>query len=187
MGLLQRGSRGDEVTALQKKLAKLGFKLDVDGVFGKQTADAVTELQSLFGYTVDGLVGDGTSGLIDKQVEYGWNRYAEGAVEQALKAAGKEPGTDKALGDKLLRKGATGTDVWALQASLKKLGYDQGYSGEFDDQTAAHVEDLQSMFGYTVDKLVGDGTKGLIKAQIGYGWNKKAPDAKEKAQKTQGK
>ena len=187
MGLLQKGSSGAEVTALQEKLGKLGFSVGVDGKFGPQTLAAVTELQALFGYTVDGKVGDGTTKLIDKQVEYSWNRKSEGAVEKALEAAGKKPGTEGSMGTETLKAGSKGTGVFALQASLAKLGYPQTLTGEFDASTEKNVEDLQSAFGYTVDKLVGDGTKKLITAQIGYGWNRQAADSKEKADKAQGK
>ena len=65
--------------------------------------------------------------------------------------------------------------------------YDVAVDGIFGDDTEKAVIQLQTMFGYTVDALVGDGTRALIDAQIGYGWNAKAPDAAAKALASQGK
>ena len=93
MQLIKNGSRGPEVTELQNKLAQLGFENDADGIFGPQTEKIVRELQSLFGYTVDGIVGAGTMRLIDAQIGYGWNATAEDAEERALRSQGK---TDEA-------------------------------------------------------------------------------------------
>lgn len=72
MSVLKNGSRGDDVKALQADLVQLGYTLTVDGIFGQHTEDAVRHLQKSFGYTVDGLVGDGTRGLITQQKGYGW-------------------------------------------------------------------------------------------------------------------
>lgn len=89
--LLRKGSRGADVRQLQQKLQRLGFDLSVDGIFGDDTEKAVIQLQSMFGYTVDALVGDGTQGLIDAQLGYGWNAKAPDAAEKALAAQGKGP------------------------------------------------------------------------------------------------
>ena len=94
MGLLKNGTRGDEVKSLQSKLAQLGFDVDADGIFGNATDKTVRELQSLFGYTVDGIVGDGTTALIDAQIGYAWNYKAPDAAERALRAQGKNAEAD---------------------------------------------------------------------------------------------
>ncbi len=89
MPILKKGSRGDEVKDLQQKLSKLGFDVEADGIFGPNVERAVTQLQTLFGYTVDGLVGDGTKKLIDAQIGYGWNVKADDAQQRALASQGK--------------------------------------------------------------------------------------------------
>jgi len=58
--LLQRGSRGASVKALQTLLKLHGYKLPkygVDGDFGGETVDAVKKLQAAKGLEVDGVVG----------------------------------------------------------------------------------------------------------------------------------
>lgn len=55
------GSRGDEVTGIQKKLKQWGYyKGNVDGVFGYQTYKAVRYFQYKNGLKVDGVVGPET-------------------------------------------------------------------------------------------------------------------------------
>ena len=84
--VLKNGSRGDEVKDLQVRLAKLGFDVEPDGIYGKGTEGAVNQLQKMFNYTVDGKVGDGTNGLIDAQIGHGWNAKSPDAAERANKA-----------------------------------------------------------------------------------------------------
>jgi peptidoglycan hydrolase-like protein with peptidoglycan-binding domain len=88
MALLKRGSEGAEVRDLQVKLTKLGYEVEADGKFGPITEWAVKNLQAMFGYTIDGLVGDGTMKLVDSQIGYGWSARSEGAHRSALKAQG---------------------------------------------------------------------------------------------------
>lgn len=59
-GLLQVGSRGDQVKALQTKLG-----ITADGIFGAQTQKAVTDYQRANGLTVDGIVGTQTWGKLN--------------------------------------------------------------------------------------------------------------------------
>ncbi|MBN8617054.1 MAG: peptidoglycan-binding protein [Deltaproteobacteria bacterium] len=87
--LLRNGSKGDEVRSLQEKLTRLGYALEADGHFGPTTEKTVRELQRVFGYTADGIVGDGTTRLIDQQINYGWNATAPDAEEHGLRAQGK--------------------------------------------------------------------------------------------------
>ncbi len=49
--------QGDDVLKLQKALIKAGFSIQVDGIFGKATEDAVKKFQQQQGLTVDGVVG----------------------------------------------------------------------------------------------------------------------------------
>jgi len=59
---LRRGSRGDDVTTLQKKLRNWGYYSGtVDGIFGGQTEEAVKYFQRKNGLTPDGIVGQATA------------------------------------------------------------------------------------------------------------------------------
>ena len=58
---LRKGARGDNVEELQALLnAKYGFSLDVDGVFGDKTVQAVKAFQSAHGLKADGIAGPKT-------------------------------------------------------------------------------------------------------------------------------
>ena len=58
--LLKRKAKGDAVRLLQERLNANGFKLETDGIFGKDTDAAVREFQKAKGLTVDGKVGKNT-------------------------------------------------------------------------------------------------------------------------------
>lgn len=59
--LLGRGSKGPEVTELQKKLVQLGYAVGkADGKFGSKTEAAIRRFQKEHGLRVDGLAGTQT-------------------------------------------------------------------------------------------------------------------------------
>ena len=72
------GSRGDQVTLVQQKLRQYGY-MDgaADGVFGKETYDAVVWFQRKNGLTVDGVVGSATAAALGISL-------TEGAVSAAV-------------------------------------------------------------------------------------------------------
>lgn len=58
------GSKGSDVTELQKLLNNNGYNLSVDGAFGSQTQAAVKDYQQKNNLAVDGIVGDNTWGSL---------------------------------------------------------------------------------------------------------------------------
>lgn len=58
------GSRGEDVSELQRQLNNNGYNLEVDGVFGARTQEAVRDYQSKNGLAVDGIVGVNTWGAL---------------------------------------------------------------------------------------------------------------------------
>lgn len=55
------GSRGEEVTQIQQKLKEQGFYYDnVDGIYGKNTENAVIKYQQSKGLRIDGIAGSET-------------------------------------------------------------------------------------------------------------------------------
>lgn len=64
---LARGSRGPEVTELQKRLNMIGYVVGpIDGIFGRQTEAGVRLFQKERGLKVDGIAGRQTIGLLKK-------------------------------------------------------------------------------------------------------------------------
>lgn len=58
------GSRGEDVSELQRQLNNNGYNLEVDGIFGAKTQEAVRDYQSKNGLAVDGIVGVNTWGAL---------------------------------------------------------------------------------------------------------------------------
>ena len=171
---IKSGDKGEAVTALQTKLGKLGFAVKPDGAFGPATRQAVEELQAMFGYNIDGMVGDATNKLIDTQMGYGFRAEAADSVKRALEAQGKKTDQGALAGadlKRVLKRGLEGADVKYLQRRLMALGIQVAIDGKFGEATEQAVRTLQQAFRYTVDGSVGEGTHKLINAQIGYGWN----------------
>ena len=62
--VIQNGSTGSKVSAVQKALQYLGYSVTVDGVFGTQTKNAVEAFQSFHSLPVDGIVGSQTYAML---------------------------------------------------------------------------------------------------------------------------
>lgn len=71
LNVLQKGSKGEQVKALQRMLHDMGYSLGtnnpIDGDFGSKTDTAVRTYQKLHNLTVDGIVGQKT-----------WNKLLKG-------------------------------------------------------------------------------------------------------------
>ena len=58
--LLKQGSKNNYVMILQDALNNMGRPLSIDGVFGKNTKNAVINFQKYYGLKADGIVGCST-------------------------------------------------------------------------------------------------------------------------------
>lgn len=65
MAVYRMGSKGPQVSAIQRKFQALGYSLDADGIFGRRTRDVVTTFQAAQGLAVDGEVGPNTMAALD--------------------------------------------------------------------------------------------------------------------------
>jgi peptidoglycan hydrolase-like protein with peptidoglycan-binding domain len=69
-----------------------------------------------------------------------------------------------------LKKGSDGAEVRTLQSQLNQLGYGLDVDGDFGPATDRAVRHLQKAFGYTIDGIVGPGTRSLMAQQISLNW-----------------
>ena len=135
---LKKGSKGQAVKDLQEALKALGQPVGaIDGVFGKQTEDAVKAFQTLSGIEPDGIVGPVTWLNIDE-------------------ADQSEP---------LLRNGSKGLPVRRLQKRMQLAGFAiPEVNGRFGPKTEAAVKALQKQAGLAQDGIVGPKTWAVVNA-----------------------
>jgi putative chitinase len=147
--VLRRGSEGASVTVLQSTLAILGFDPGpTDGSFGPMTEAAVIAFQRAHALAVDGIVGAQTWGKLDE---------ISGQGSQSS-SGGSGP---------LLRRGARGEAVRALQQRLNALGFNVGaVDGDFGPATEAGVTSFQRSRGLSVDGVVGPQTWRALGIQV---------------------
>lgn len=150
--LLQTGSTGDQVTALQEALAELGYLKGLpDGVYGTTTAQAVIALQKANDYPMNGIADANLQAFIF----HGKPVNVSGA-KVSVKTLPMISGVTIRLGD-------TGLLVRAVQTQLILLGYYQGeISGEYDAATRDAVKAFQKKNSLTVDGLCGEDTQKLL-------------------------
>ena len=157
---LQSGSRGDAVKALQQKLIALGFLSgSADGVYGAKTKAAVTAFQQRHNLTADGVANPATQAAIN--AAYAANPTP--ANDNSHTTPGNTSndnvvinvGTDVTTYP-VLKYGATGVYVEALQSRLKTLGYFTGnIGGNFGTLTQTAVIAFQTASGLKADGIVG--------------------------------
>jgi peptidoglycan hydrolase-like protein with peptidoglycan-binding domain len=148
------GCRGEDVKALQLRLNELGYFLgEANGVFGRDTLDAVKAFQLDFGFKPDGIVGPGTYDAI-----FGAGNAAVAmAPMQPVYAFGK---MDNQI---TLRQGRSGSNVRDLQSALALKGFYKGkISGSFDVRTKAAVMSFQRSVGLKSDGKAGNYTLSAL-------------------------
>ena len=143
---LRRGSTGDAVRRLQKALKELNYPVNPDGVYGDDTIEAVEAFQRINGLSVDGAAGQATQVKLYSGTA---KPYTEGGTG----------GTGGTVTDEVLRVGATGDAVRALQKALKALNYPVTPDGVYGSDTMEAVMAFQRINGLTVDGAAGKATQ----------------------------
>ena len=137
--------RGDDVKWLQKALNYAGYSCgSADGVFGKNTKDAVKKYQKAKKLTVDGEVGEKTVVSLGGTWKSKKNNNNKSVVLWTV--------------SRNLKKGYKGSDVKALQNALIDAGYSCGSSGADGDFGANTVKAVKSF--QKANKLLADGIAG---------------------------
>ncbi len=153
--VLRPGAEGDQVKAVQNRLAILGYYAGaIDGKYGSGTTEAVRFFQARNSLTVDGRVGP-------KTVEKLWSEDAIPAwsTDGTATPTPTPTPTEQAIPSRTLRLGATGDDVVLLQVRLMALGYLSGKAdGVFGSATGAAVAAFQLRNGLSADGVAGSKT-----------------------------
>lgn len=138
---VDRGDRGNDVTAVQKQLLKWGYHLAVDGIFGTRTLDDVKDFQKMKGLSVDGIVGPKTWNSL-------WNTSTHSGSSNTSQT---------------LKMGSRGQQVKDLQRKLNKLGYTTGpIDGIYGSKTKNAVETFQVGHNLQKDGIYGPKTMKVL-------------------------
>ena len=150
--VLQAGSDGNQVMALQEALIELGFlKGTADGVYGNATAQAVMAFQRQNSYPITGIVDANLQAFIFNG--------------KPLNADGEktEVHTLPAIEGVTVSSGDRGVMVRTIQSRLKQLGYYTGtVSGSYDAATVKAVRAFQKANGLKQDGVCGGDTQALL-------------------------
>jgi lysozyme len=138
--VVREGDRGQEVREAQRRLAELGWPVDVDGVFGPGTAEALRSFQQRQGLEPDGILGPATRQIL-------WSTPAA--------PAGQEPPPFPPWPGRLLRQGLDGDDVRQTQSRLAERGWGIAVDGRFGPKTDGIVRSYQREKALVVDGAVG--------------------------------
>ncbi len=129
-GVLGLGAHGPTVRALQRELRSRGFRVAVDGVYGPGTRRAVSRFQRRLGLRVNGLVNRPLLWWLGLSV---------------CDLPG--PTTARGAANGVLRLGAYGPQVCALQRALARSGEPVAVDGGFGPLTRAAVRRAQRRLG----------------------------------------
>jgi peptidoglycan hydrolase-like protein with peptidoglycan-binding domain len=129
-GVLAVGTRGPAVRALQRELHSRGFRVTVDGAFGRGTRRAVVRFQRRLGLRVNGTV--------DRPLLW-WLGLSVCRLPGPTSARGGRNG--------VLRLGAYGPQVCSLQRALARAGEPVAVDGGYGPQTRAAVRRAQRRLG----------------------------------------
>ena len=146
--VLQVGSTGAEVKALQEALIQLGYlKGTADGKYGAATENAVLVFQQANGYPTSGVMDANTQAFLYS----GKPKNASGKAEKVTVVSPVAGAT--------MKQHATGDAVSELQTQLKVMGYyDGNVTGTFDLATKKAVIAFQKKNGLTADGVAGGDT-----------------------------
>lgn len=147
--LLQSGSTGQQVQALQEALIELGYLSGTaDGTYGTGTTQAVIALQKMNGYPMNGIADANLQALIF----HGQPKNAAG-TKTSIK-------TLPAISGITIRLNNQGILVTIVQTRLYELGYYTGsITGTYDSATQAAVKSFQKASGLTADGVCGEKTQ----------------------------
>jgi peptidoglycan hydrolase-like protein with peptidoglycan-binding domain len=153
-GGLRLGSRGAEVSEIQRLLNANDYTVSVDGVFGSETDRAVRRFQTANSLLDDGIVGSATRDALESgaRVSRTNDRVRPVAADRPV-VESVQPTVN---GRGVLRRGDSGEDVRRLQEQLRDANfYDGPITGFFGSQTEDAVVRFQR-----ANRLDDDGVAG---------------------------
>ncbi|HMV65207.1 MAG TPA: peptidoglycan-binding protein [Myxococcota bacterium] len=181
---LREGSRGGQVTALQRRLNELGGSLVVDGDFGGRTAAAVRAFQQANRLTADGVVGPRTAAVLNSggakaigsnddhheqkpnpdqgQLEPGMLSEHFSLAEFACHDGSRTP--SDVAGN--LRELAQNLEVLRSELRGAAIHVNSGYRSPAYNRSIGGATDSQHMYGRAADITIGGYSPSQVHATI---------------------
>ena len=160
---LKTGMSGNDVANAQMRLKAAGYLFGkADGVFGKDTKEAVIRFQKDYNLKQDGIIGAQT-----------WVVIKTLNVSSAEPTVVDEGKTAVGAYTNKLRRGSRGAQVTKLQQQLITLGYLSAGDddGKFGPKTAWAVMEFQRDQGLSVDGVAGYHTFVALNEVLGVQWD----------------
>lgn len=159
--VLELGSQGEDVKALQTRLRKLGYlSASADGSYGANTVAAVTAFQQVNGLKADGKAGTKTLNLIYLSTT---SAVDATPVPQATIKPGADGEDITTTGYTTLRLKDEGEAVRKLQQALKDIGlYSGRVDGVYGSGTVTAVTSFQTVMNLKVDGVAGPATQRAL-------------------------
>ncbi len=159
---VREGDSGEKVRVMQYFLSTIADfnenipPISVDGVFGNDTKEAVIAFQKNYGLSPDGVVGESTWNAL-------WRSFQgiTDILDTEIEVPDAYPGTPLSQGDR-------GEAVETIQNYLRTISDyfpsipKVAATGYFGEDTRNTVRIFQSIFGLTVDGIVGENTWNAI-------------------------
>ena len=145
--LSKQGSRGDEVTAIQTKLAEGGYYSGkIDGIFGSATKAALIKFQRDNGLTADGIAGSKTLAALGVSGNSGNGKFSQSEIALlsriiSAESRGEPYEGQVAVGAVILNRIAHPSFPNTLSGVIYQPGaFSCLYDGQFDQPVAASAE-----------------------------------------------
>lgn len=196
---LGRGSRGNVVKEMQKRLKELGYTVSTDGVFGGQTTRALRKFQREAGLEDDGFFGKGSMKALLRAEKKKAERDAAAAEPEAERPTARprprpSTGSNSTVGmagalagrtevpensnfvdqindGRVLRPGSKGQLVKDLQKHLNDAGFPVPTTGNFGPLTKRALQKFQRSKGLSADGILGPQTAAALVPNSGSSSN----------------
>ncbi len=163
------GDRDVKVREIQRTLAQAGYPTSTDGVFDRETSEAVRLFQQAKGLQVDGIVGKQTlaalTGKPDNESTPAPKNEPTPAPKKNIRWDAIEEPTEPVIEESAKNTwqiGDRGSKVSEIQKNLAAAGFHNGSDGLFDLKTQEAVRQFQQAKGLKVDGIVGKETLAAL-------------------------
>lgn len=142
------GSRGEEVSELQRKLNENGYQLEVDGVFGSKTKSAVQDYQRKNSLDVDGIAGEKTWGSLNKAQNAGGEDAYVNAVQKLQQSQKQAPQYSASYDDQM-------NELFQKIMNREKFDYNPNNDAMYQQYKDLYVQQGQQAMQDTMGQAAG--------------------------------